>query len=167
MPTPPDWTATPAMPAAGWRAANVAFRRMPGPAMPRQFGPTSRIPWRRQQSSSACLAARSSPEVITTSAPAPRSPHSSATRSTAAAGTASTARSTGPGSAAGDGGAEKKKDEDVIDAESPSMSEACGFTACTRPPKPPLTMLCRIARPTDPGRRLAPTTATDSAANRR
>ena len=123
MPTPPDWTPTPAMPAAGWRAANVASRRMPGTAMPRQFGPTSRMPWRRQQSSSAPVAARSSPELITTSAPTPRSPHSSAIRSTAAAGTASTARSTGPGSAAGDG-----------THGTPSISEACGFTACTRPP---------------------------------
>ena len=49
MPMPPDCTARPAGPAAGGWRANVASRPMPGTATPKQFGPTSRMPWRRQQ----------------------------------------------------------------------------------------------------------------------
>ena len=48
-PVPPvDCKASPAVPAAGWRAANVASRPMPGLATPKLAGPTIRMPWRRQ-----------------------------------------------------------------------------------------------------------------------
>ena len=44
----------------------------------------------------------------------------------------------------------------------PSSSAACGLTGYTWPAKPPVTMLCRMVRPIDPLRRLAPMTATDA-----
>ena len=123
VPIPPDCTARPARPAAGRLAAKVAFRPMPGTATPRAAGPTSRMPWRRQHASRAARPAGSSPEVITTSAPAPRRPHSSATSRTAGAGTLTTTRSTGSGRAAAD-----------RRHRMPSSSLACGCTTYTRPP---------------------------------
>ena len=44
----------------------------------------------------------------------------------------------------------------------PSSSAACGLTGYTWPAKPLVTMLCRMVRPIDPLRRLAPMTATDA-----
>ena len=103
-PVPPvDCSARPAVPAVGWRAANVASRPMPGLATPKLAGPTIRMPWRRQIPSSSARAGPLSPAAITTRALTPRRPQSSAIPSTAAAGTAMTARSTCSGSAAADG----------------------------------------------------------------
>ena len=82
-PTPPDWTTRPADPAAGWCTAKVASRPRLGTATPKQFGPTSRIPQRRQASSRPADWAEVSPEVITTIDRTPRLPHSWATSSTA------------------------------------------------------------------------------------
>ena len=76
---------------------------MPGLATPKLAGPTIRMPWRRQISSSSARAGPGSPAATTTSALTPRRPQSSATPSTAPAGTAMTARSTWSGSAAADG----------------------------------------------------------------
>ncbi len=133
----------------------MAFRPWPGTATPKQFGPTSRMPQRRQVSSRLADCADVSPVVITTRDLAPRWPHSCATPSTASAGTVTTARSGAPGSAAGDG-----------TLGIPSMSVACGFTACRAPANPASRMLSRMDRPTEPARWLAPTTATDRGANR-
>ena len=62
-----------------------------------------------------------------------------------------TARSTWSGSSAADGR-----------QPMPSSSAACGLTGYTGPGKPPSIRFCKIARPTDPGRRLAPMTATEA-----
>ena len=102
-PTPPDCSARPALPGSGWRAANVASRAMLVLATPKQAGPTSRMPWRRQMPSSSMRAAPLSPAVTTARALTPRCPHCSAIPGTAAAGAATTARSTCSGSAAADG----------------------------------------------------------------
>ena len=65
-----------------------------------------------------------------------------------------TARSTSSGSAAADG-----------TQGTPSSSVTAGLTAYTGPEKPPVTMFRRMARPTEPGRRLAPMTATEAGAS--
>jgi hypothetical protein len=44
MPTPPDCTTTPASPDVGREAANVASKPAAVFVIPRQFGPTNRIP---------------------------------------------------------------------------------------------------------------------------
>ena len=103
-PVPPvDCSARPAVPAAGWLAASVAFRPMLGLATPKLAGPIIRMLWRRQISSSSARAGPLSPAAITIRALTPRRPQSSATPSTAAGGTVMTARSTCSGSAAADG----------------------------------------------------------------
>ena len=124
---------------------------MPGLATPKLAGPTIRMLWRRQISSSSARAGPLSSAAITTRALTPRRPQSSATPSTAGAGTAMTARSTCSGSAAADGR-----------QGMPSSSAAPGLTGYTGPEKPPPIRFCKITRPTDPGRRLAPMTATEA-----
>ena len=154
-PAPPvDCSARPAHPGLGWRAANVASRPALVSATPKLAGPTIRMPWRRQMPSNSVRPAPLSPAASTTSALTPRCPHSSAIPTTAAAGVAMTARSTSPGSAAADG-----------TQGTPSSSVTAGLTAYTGPEKPPVTMLCRMARPTEPGRGLAPMTATEAGAS--
>ena len=101
-PSPPDCMTSPATPGLGCAAANVASRPIPGTATPKQFGPISRMPCRRQAASKPARVASSSPEVITTHARTPRWPHCSAVSTRAAAGTAITARSTCPGRSAGE-----------------------------------------------------------------
>ena len=71
-PSPPDCMTSPATPGLGCAAANVASRPMPGTATPKQFGPISRMPCRRQAASKSARAASSRPEVITTHARTPR-----------------------------------------------------------------------------------------------
>ena len=92
-PRPPDCMTRPAVPAAGCAAANVASSPMPGTAMPKQFGPISRMPCLRQTASRSALSAVSMPAVNTTSPRTPRAPQASATSVTAAGGTAISARS--------------------------------------------------------------------------
>jgi len=65
-----------------------------------------------------------------------------------------TARSTCPGSSAADG-----------TQDTPSSSAVSGPTAYTGPAKPPVTMLSRMARPTDLGLWPAPMTATEAGAS--
>lgn len=97
MPTPPDCTAIPAVPGVGLRTANVASRWTDSSvlAMPRQLGPTSRIPQWRQAVVSSAVRLAPRPDVTTTKAPTPALPHWAAVSGTAAAGTARTARSGG------------------------------------------------------------------------
>ncbi len=92
---------------------------------------------------------------MTTRDRTPRCPHCAATSVTAASGTAITATSTCSG-------------RSVTDARQcrPSSELARGLTGYTSPGNPPVTMLCRISRPTVPRRRLAPTTATDAGRSR-
>ena len=91
---------------------------------------------------------------MTASALMPRSPHSWATSTTRAAGTVTTARSGASGSSATDG-----------THRMPSMGVPCGLTAYSRPAKPASRMFSRMVRPAEPGRRPAPTTATDRGAS--
>ena len=121
-PSPPDCMTSPAVPGRGWAAAKVASRPMPGTAMPKQFGPTSRMPCLRQAASRSADIAASSPAVITTRAPTPRRPQRSAASRTAAGGTAITARSTRSGSSSGDSRQGR-----------PLISRAWGLTGYRRP----------------------------------
>lgn len=140
-PTPPDWTAIPALPGRGQRTACVASSAIPGTATPKEAGPSSRM--------LPCLVAASRPdscsgvrpEVITARALTPRPPHSRATSTTDAGGTVTTARSGASGRSATDG-----------THRMPSMSPSCRLTAYTAPGKPPSRMPSRTARPRDPGR---------------
>ena len=84
----------------------------------------------------------------------PRRPQSLITCSTAAPGTATIARSTGSGSETTDGYARRRWTQ-----------RRCGFTGCSTPGKCAATMLRSTAPPTEPGRSLAPTTATDRGAS--
>ena len=115
-PIPPDWTTRPAVPSSGRSRPKVASSPMPGTAMPKQFGPTSRMPYLRQVASRSGPAAPS-PEVTTTSERTPRRPHCSATSGTAGAGTATIARSTSSGRSA----TERTHG-------TPATSSACGLT---------------------------------------
>ena len=121
-PSPPDCVTSPAVPGCGWVAANVASRPEPGTAMPKQFGPTRRIPWRRQIASKSADAGASSPAVITTMAFTPLAPQASATSMTPAGGMAITARSGASGNSA-----------TVGTQRTPPRSRACGLTAYRRP----------------------------------
>ena len=102
-PTAPDWTTRPVCPGKGRGTPNVAPSPIPGTARPKEFGPTRRMLPCRVASSrpESCAGVKS--EVITTSDPTPRLPHSSAAATTRAAGTATTARSGASGSSATDG----------------------------------------------------------------
>ena len=151
IPTPPDCTISPATPRTGWPAVNVASSPIHGMITPKQLGPSSRIPYRRQTASSSAPAAPRH-ELITISARTPCRPHCPATCGTAAGGTAITARSTGPG---------RSPTEATHGTPSISGVWARGLTAYTGPVKPLVTMLAKMARPTVARRRLAPTTATD------
>ena len=84
---------SPATPGLGWLAAKVASRPRPGTAMPKESGPTSRMPCLLHTASRSAQAAVSRPEVITARAFTPSRPQSSATSRTAGAGTAIRARS--------------------------------------------------------------------------
>ncbi len=53
IPMPPDCMTSPAMPGAGMPTAKVALRRACVDAIPKQLGPTRRIPYRRQIASSS------------------------------------------------------------------------------------------------------------------
>ena len=117
IPTPPDCTTSPATPGRNWPPAKVAFSPAAGTSTPRQFGPTSRMPYRRQMASRSAPSAPR-PEVITTRARTPRRPHASATSGTAAAGTAMTARSGTSGRSATE-----------ATQWMPSMLWPCGLTA--------------------------------------
>ena len=154
-PTPPDWTAIPVLPGEGQRTASAASSPIPGTATPKEAEPSSRmLPCRVAASRpDSCSGVR--PEVITARVLTPRLPHSRATSTTDAGGTASTARSGASGRSATDG-----------THRMPSMSPPCGLTAYRAPGKPPSRMPSRTVRPRDPGRRPAPTTATDRGASR-
>ena len=154
-PTAPDWTTRPVCPGEGRGTPNVAPSPIPGTATPKEFGPTRRMFPRRVASSRPDSCAGVKSEVITTSDPTPRLPHSSAAATTRAAGTATTARSGASGSSATDG-----------THGMPSMSPPCGLTAYRGPAKPASRILSRIVRPTDPGRWPAPTTTADRGASR-
>lgn len=104
VPSAPDWLKKPTLPRPGRVAASVALSRTAGSvlAMPRQLGPTTRMPYARAIRTSSSWRARPSgpvspnPEETTTRPFTPFSAHSPTSSSTPSAGTASTARSTSP-----------------------------------------------------------------------
>src|SRR5215472_16017365 len=134
MPIPPDWTIRPAVPGGGLAPANVAFRPMPGTAMPKQFGPTRRMPNLRQVARSSAPVSATMPAEMTTSDLAPARPQSCAAATTLAAGTAITARSGGCGRPAADG-----------TLGTPATEVAFGLIANTWPLNPAASMLRKIA----------------------
>ena len=102
IPMPPDCDAKPTRPRTGATGVNVAFMLTVGFVFttPKQFGPTTRIPFRRATWTSAacasCSPSSANPLEIRIRPRSPFSAHSLITVSTAPAGTATTARSTGP-----------------------------------------------------------------------
>ena len=105
-PSAPDWQNSPTRPRPGTSGDRLALRLTRGSVLmiPRQFGPTTRIPdsralrtscrWRARPSS---VAVSANPEETTTSPLTPAAAHSATTGRTASAGTATAARSTGWG----------------------------------------------------------------------
>ena len=104
-PSEPDWAKNPTRPRAGIIGARLALSRTSGSVLtiPRQLGPTTRIPEARADATSARSAARPSgptspkPPETTTSPRTRLRRQASTTPATSSAGTASTARSTSPG----------------------------------------------------------------------
>ncbi len=111
MPRAPDWANSPNLPRGGTTGASEALRLTAASVLmiPKEFGPTTRIPApRARRTSSAWSRAPSrpssaKPDDTTSSALTPASAHSSTTSRTAWAGTAMTARSTGSGIAPTEG----------------------------------------------------------------
>ena len=99
----PDWEKMAMLPAWGMRRENEAFMRMAVLITPRQLGPSSRTPPRRQMAISSSSRARPSepaslkPEATTTTAPAFLATASLAAAGTISAGTAITTRSIASG----------------------------------------------------------------------
>ena len=97
----PDWLMKPTRPGFAMPAANVAFIRPIGFMIPRQFGPTTRIPYRR--AASRTWRSSSTPSSPTSLKPAlmmmipetPASPQSITSCGALFAGVTMTARSTG------------------------------------------------------------------------
>ena len=96
----PDWVRKAILPASSGAGAKVASSPMPGTAMPRQFGPTTRSRCGRAAASNS--AARSlptfaspsaKPAVRMTAARVPRAPSSATSGAMLSGGVASTARS--------------------------------------------------------------------------
>jgi len=96
----PDWDTKPTRPGLAIPAANVAFIPSTGFITPRQFGPTTRIPWRRaaartSRSSSTPAAPTSlNPALMMITPRTPAAPHSSTSPGADLAGVTMTARST-------------------------------------------------------------------------
>ena len=101
MPSAPDWVMNATLPGIGSTGANVAFIRIDGSvlARPMQFGPMTRIPYRRAVLTSEVSTARPSapssanPALMITTPPTWAAPHSAITSATASAGTAMIATS--------------------------------------------------------------------------
>ena len=97
----PDWEMKPTRPGLQMPAANVAFIRPMGFMMPRQFGPISRMPWRRAASSTRRSSSTPSgpislnPALMMITPLIPAWPHSSTSPGAVLAGVTMTARSTG------------------------------------------------------------------------
>ncbi len=96
----PDWVRKAILPVSNSAGAKVALRPMPGTAMPRQFGPTTRNRCGCAAASSCALRSwptlaspSAKPAVSTTAARVPRRPNSSIRAGTLSGGVAMTARS--------------------------------------------------------------------------
>ena len=157
IPSAPDWLNRPRRPAGGIDGASEAFNRTSGSVltMPKELGPTTRMPracarrtrsrWRARPSSPVSA----NPLLTTTSPRTPARPQSSTTSATASAGTATTARSTSPGMSV-----------TRVWLSTPCTSHASGFTAYRGPVKPLPSRSSSNRCPIESGSRLAPTTAT-------
>ena len=96
----PDCEMKPTRPGLAMPAANVAFIAPTGFMIPRQFGPRTRIPWRRafsrtwRSSSTPSGPISLNPALMITTARTPAAPHSSMRPGAVRAGVTITARST-------------------------------------------------------------------------
>ncbi len=176
IPIAPDWVKSPIRPAAGICGASEALSRTSSAVlmMPKALGPMIRMPYERACRTSRRCRSRPSgplsayPAESTTRPRTPCSPQSATASGTRSAGTATIARSTGspmaptercagtPSSSAG-----------PPSPVSPPVSGNAAFTAYTRPVKPAPRRLRRTVRPTPPGVRPAPTTATEAGVSSR
>ena len=142
-------------PGGAERDANVALRRGPATAMPRQFGPISRAPCARTSASSRSCRSRPStpvsakPAEMTTSAFTPARSASAAASSTAAAGRQITTRSTSSGSR-----------RSSRSPGRPRPFDPSRLTGNAAPAKSASRMLRKSSPPIVPRRLDAPTTAT-------
>ena len=96
----PDCVRNAMLPGSNAAGAKVAFRPMPGTAMPRQLGPTTRNRYGRAALSSCAARSRptlaspsAKPAVRTTAARVPRAPSSATSAGTVSGGVAITASS--------------------------------------------------------------------------
>ncbi len=143
-------------PAGNARRANVALRRFPVDAMPRQFGPIRRAPWARTSASSSSW--RATPSVPVSANPAEtthsaRIPARSAERAasiTCSPGTQITASSTGSGISPTE-----------VNAWMPPTGAPARLTGYAVPSKSPAITLRNNSPPIVPRRAEAPITATE------
>ena len=154
----PDWATKARLPDAELRCEKLAFKRNVGERMPRQLGPMMRVPcgcvawskaWARGSPSSARVPSPK-PAVMTTTALVPCSPRERTSPGIEAGGVARTASSGASGRASTDG-----------TLWTPRMTSPRGFTNDSAGPKPPACRFLAMTFPTEPGRALAPTSATE------
>ena len=149
----PDWEISASDPARGSRSAKLALRAPGGERTPRQFGPTILRPLARARARMASPGESGpwpSPAVRTMAVCAPLAQASSMMPGVIAAGVATTTRSTGTPMADSEGR-----------QATPSTSACLGLTAKSAPLKPPAFNPRNTTPPREPGRGLAPTTATE------
>src|SRR5215218_6301429 len=152
----PDWLTNPTRPGFAIPAAKVAFIPSMGFMTPRQFGPTTRIPyrwaaWSTWRSSSTPSGPTSlNPALMTITPRTPASPHSVMSLGTVFAVVTMTARSTGSPIARTDAYALTQR-----------IAGRVGFTGYTVPPNGFDSRFHRIVRPTLPAFSVAPITAID------
>lgn len=168
IPIAPDWVKRPIRPRCGGSGASEALSRVPGAVLmtPNAFGPISRIPYDRTCRSSSRWRSRPAaplsayPADRTTKPCTPCSPHSATASGTRSAGTARTARSTC---------SEMSPSERT--PRTPSIREPSSgnarLTAYARPVNPAPSRLRSTVRPTPPGARPVPITATEPGASSR
>ncbi len=162
MPMAPDCANRPMRPGRGISGAREALRRTSGEVLtiPKAFGPMIRMPYARACRTRARWRSRPSgplsayPAEMTTRPCTPCSPHSVTTSGTCSAGTATTARSTGPSMSR----TERWAGTPSIHSRS---SPKARLTAYSRPVNPAVRRWSRMLRPTPPGTRPTPTTATE------
>nr|MCF0101150.1 hypothetical protein [Streptomyces sp. MH191] len=168
MPMAPDWANMPIRPGRGISGAREALRRTSGEVLttPKALGPMMRMPYVRAWRTSARCRSRPSgplsayPAERTIRPCTPCSPHAATTSGTRSAETATTARSTGPSIS------RTERCAGTPSISSRSSAKAV-LTACSRPVNPASLRWPSTLRPTPPGARPTPTTATEPGARSR
>ena len=163
-PSVPDCDETPMRPGRGRTPTKVASSDTSGAVLttPMELGPTRRMPWRWASSTTPCSSSAPAspdsekPALITTRPCTRLCAQSSTTAATWSADTHTTARSMSSGTSRIDGY------ERTL-----ATYEALTLTGYTGPWKPPSSSRLNTSYPMEPGRREAPTTATERGARRR